>query len=107
MGAVYLAMSGHREMETLCVVKRLLPKLLSQPEHVRRFRREADLARRLGHSNLAHTHNVGEVEGEVFLVQEFVEGHDVSATCSTSSATRAGFCRSPSRSTSPARSPRA
>jgi serine/threonine protein kinase len=78
MGAVYLAMSGHREMETLCVVKRLLPKLLSQPEHVRRFRREADLARRLGHSNLAHTHNVGEVDGEVFLVQEFVEGHDVS-----------------------------
>ncbi len=79
MGAVYLAMSGHRDMETLCVVKRLLPKLLAQPEHVRRFRHEADLARRLGHSNLAHTHTVGEVEGEVFLVQEHVEGHDVSA----------------------------
>ncbi len=79
MGAVYLAMSGHREMETLCVVKRLLPALLSQPDHVRRFRREADLARRLVHSNLAHTHNIGEVDGEVFLVQEFVEGHDVSA----------------------------
>ena len=79
MGAVYLAMSGHRDMETLCVVKRLLPALLSQPDHVRRFRREADLARRLVHSNLAHTHNIGEVDGEVFLVQEFVEGHDVSA----------------------------
>ena len=79
MGAVYLAISGHREMETLCVVKRLLPALLSQPEHVLRFRHEADLARRLGHSNLAHTHTVGEVDGEVFLVQEFVEGHDVSA----------------------------
>jgi eukaryotic-like serine/threonine-protein kinase len=79
MGAVYLAMSGHREMETLCVVKRLLPALQSQPDHVLRFRREADLARRLVHGNLAHTHNIGEVEGEVFLVQEFVEGHDVSA----------------------------
>jgi serine/threonine-protein kinase len=79
MGAVYLAMSGHREMETLCVVKRLLPALLSQPEHVLRFRHEADLARQLVHSNLAHTHNIGEVEGEVFLVQEFVEGHDVSS----------------------------
>jgi serine/threonine protein kinase len=78
MGAVYLAMSGHRRMETLCVVKRLLPGLLSDPEHVRRFHHEADLARRLVHSNLAHTHNVGEVGGEVFLVQEFVEGHDVS-----------------------------
>jgi serine/threonine protein kinase len=79
MGAVYLAMSGHRELETLCVVKRLLPALLSQPDHVRNFRHEADLARQLVHSNLAHTHNIGEVEGEVFLVQEFVEGHDVSA----------------------------
>ena len=79
MGAVYLAMSGHREMETLCVVKRMLPALLSHPEHVRRFRHEADLARQLVHSNLAHTHNIGEVEGEVFLVQEFVEGNDVSA----------------------------
>lgn len=79
MGTVYLAMSGHREMETLCVVKRLLPALLSQPDHVLRFRHEADLARRLVHSNLAHTHNIGEVAGEVFLVQEFVEGHDVSA----------------------------
>ena len=79
MGAVYLAMSGHRELETLCVVKRLLPELVSQPDHVRNFRHEADLARQLVHSNLAHTHNIGEVEGEVFLVQEFVEGHDVSA----------------------------
>jgi eukaryotic-like serine/threonine-protein kinase len=79
MGAVYLAMSGHQEMETLCVVKRLRPELRADPEHVRRFRHEADLARRLVHSNLAHTHNIGEVAGEVFLVQEFVEGHDVSA----------------------------
>jgi serine/threonine protein kinase len=79
MGAVYLAMSGHQEMETLCVVKRLLPALRAQPEHVRRFRHEADLARRLVHGTLVHTHNVGEVAGEVFLVQEFVEGHDVSA----------------------------
>jgi serine/threonine protein kinase len=79
MGAVYLAMSGHRDLETLCVVKRLLPEFASQPEHVRRFRHEADLARRLVHSNLVNTHNIDEVDGEVFLVQEFVEGQDVSA----------------------------
>ncbi len=86
MGAVYLAMSGHRELETLCVVKRLLPALALQPDHVRHFRHEADLARQLVHSNLAHTHNIGEVEGEVFLVQEFVEGHDVSALLEKMSA---------------------
>lgn len=79
MSAVYLAMSGHRELETLCVVKRLLPALAAQPEHVRRFRHEADLARRLAHSNLVSTHNIGQIGGEVFLVQEFVEGQDVSA----------------------------
>ena len=86
MGAVHLAMSGHRELETLCVVKRMLPKLLSQPDHVNNFRHEADLARQLVHSNLAHTHNIGEVDGEVFLVQEFVEGHDVSALLEKMSA---------------------
>jgi len=79
MSTVYLAMSGHRELETMCVVKRLLPALAAQPEHLRRFRHEADLARRLSHSNLVNTHNIGEVEGEFFLVQEFVEGQDVSA----------------------------
>jgi eukaryotic-like serine/threonine-protein kinase len=79
MSTVYLAMSGHKQLETVCVVKRLLPALAAQPEHARRFHHEADLARRLVHSNLANTHNIGEVDGEVFLVQEFVEGQDVSA----------------------------
>lgn len=79
MSTVYLAMSGHHELETVCVVKRLLPALAVQAEHLRRFRHEADLARRLSHSNLVNTHNIGEVDGEVFLVQEFVEGQDVSA----------------------------
>jgi serine/threonine protein kinase len=78
MSTVYLAMSGHHELETVCVVKRLLPALAAEPEHLRRFRHEADLARRLSHSNLVNTHNIGEVDGEVFLVQEFVEGQDVS-----------------------------
>ncbi len=78
MSTVYLAMSGHRELETVCVVKRLLPALAVEPEHLRRFRHEADLARRLSHSNLVNTHNIGDVDGEVFLVQEFVEGQDVS-----------------------------
>ena len=78
MGQVYLAMSGHQGLETLCVVKRLLPSLTTQPEYVRRFRHEVDLARRLTHGNLAHTHHVGEEGGEVFLVQQFVEGHDLS-----------------------------
>jgi hypothetical protein len=78
MSEVYLAMSGHYEFETVCVVKRLMPALAAQAEHARRFRHEADLARRLSHSNLVSTHNIGEVDGEVFLVQEFVEGQDVS-----------------------------
>jgi serine/threonine protein kinase len=86
MGEVFLAISGHRELETLCVVKRLLPALASQPEHVRRFRHEADLARRLVHSNLVHTHNIDEVDGEFFLVQEFVEGRDLSALIEEMSA---------------------
>jgi len=79
MGAVYLGCRATVRWKPCCVVKRLLPALLSQPEAtICNFRHEADLGARLVHGNRA-TRTILEVDGEVFLVQEFVEGHDVSA----------------------------
>jgi serine/threonine-protein kinase len=77
MGQVFLAITGQPEEETLCVVKRLLPELRRDPEFLARFADEANLARRLSHSNLVATYATGQIEGEPFLAQEYVEGHDL------------------------------
>jgi eukaryotic-like serine/threonine-protein kinase len=79
MGQIHLALAGQRGLETVCVIKRLRSELRLRAADIESFRHEADLARRLVHSNLVHTHAVDEVKGEVFLVQEYVEGQDVSA----------------------------
>lgn len=79
MGTVSLAVSGAIGLETFCVIKRLLPELRLDRTAVERFRHEADVARRLVHGNLVQTHAVEEADGEVFLVQEFVDGRDLSA----------------------------
>jgi serine/threonine protein kinase len=81
MGQVSLAITGARGMETLCVVKRILPRLRAEPELVGRFRDEAELSRRLSHPNLVQTQAVGQIDGEPFIAQEFVEGHDLSEVC--------------------------
>jgi hypothetical protein len=77
MGEVFLAMSGLPGLETLCVIKRILQERRGDAEFLRRFRHEADIARRLVHGNIAQTHAVGEISGEPFIAQEFVDGHDL------------------------------
>lgn len=77
MGNVTLAVSGQRGAERLCVVKRLLPPHRNNPEFLRRFRDEAELARRLSHGNLVETLSLGQVAGEPYIAQAFVEGHDL------------------------------
>jgi tetratricopeptide (TPR) repeat protein len=77
MGEVFLAMSGPPGLETLCVIKRILQERRSDAEFLRRFHHEADMARRLVHGNIVQTHAVGDIEGEPFIAQEFVDGHDL------------------------------
>jgi tetratricopeptide (TPR) repeat protein len=77
MGEVLLAMSGPPGLETLCVIKRILQERRSDAEFLRRFHHEADIARRLVHGNIVQTHAVGDIEGEPFIAQEFVDGHDL------------------------------
>jgi serine/threonine-protein kinase len=77
MGEVFLAMSGPPGLETLCVVKRILQERRGDADFLRRFRHEADIARRLVHGSIVQTHAVGEIDGEPFIAQEFVDGHDL------------------------------
>ena len=68
------------------VVRRPPSDLRSDPEFLSRFRRAAHLSRRLAHESLMAVHDVGEVDGEPYLAEEFFEGHDlaeVSQRCVT------------------------
>jgi serine/threonine-protein kinase len=72
MGIVYLA---HDESLRRSVALKLLPPSLTrQEERYRRFLREARTAASVTHPNLATIYDVGEVEGNVFIAMERVEG---------------------------------
>lgn len=55
-----------------------------------RFRREVRLARRISHSHVARTHDLGEHGGHLFLTMEYVEGEDLQSLLSRERALGAG-----------------
>jgi serine/threonine protein kinase len=80
MGEVYLA--KHRRAdggEDVCVVKKLLPKLLGDREYVTRFIDEARVVVTLDQKNIAETFDVGKVHGEIYLAMEYIAGLDLRA----------------------------
>jgi eukaryotic-like serine/threonine-protein kinase len=81
MGDVYLALTGKPGLEKPCVVKRLAQH--STPEDVERFRREANLARKLSHGAIAQTLAVDEIDGELVIAQEFLHGCSLSSLLAT------------------------
>jgi tRNA A-37 threonylcarbamoyl transferase component Bud32/Flp pilus assembly protein TadD len=72
-GRVDLALKGSPEMAKVCVVKRMQTDDRS-PELSARFRREAEIALGLAHGAIAQTVGVEEIDGELCLLQEFVDG---------------------------------
>jgi eukaryotic-like serine/threonine-protein kinase len=61
----------------LLVIKRIVPALAGQAQSVVRFLDEARIAATLHHANIVQAHEVDVVDGEVFLVMEFLHGQDV------------------------------
>lgn len=58
------------------VALKVLPALLGavRPDAIARFRREAELAASLKHSNIIAVHDFGEVDGTLFYAMELIEG---------------------------------
>jgi serine/threonine protein kinase len=76
MGTVYKAL--HTKLERFVAIK-FLPKGWAADERaVSRFEREMVAVGRLSHPNIVQAHDAREVDGERFLVMEFVEGVDFS-----------------------------
>lgn len=76
MGTVYRARD--RELDEVVALK-LLKREFASTGMVERFRREVKLARRVTHSNVARTYDIGEHEGDRFLTMEFIAGETLAA----------------------------
>ena len=74
MGAVYLAQDTILERVAL---KMLTSSVGITPSVLHRFEREARLAAQLSHPNVAQVFSFGEVNGQPYIVMEFVDGEDL------------------------------
>ncbi len=76
MGEVYLA--EHQMLQKFVAIKTARSTLRDQDEIRRRFLKEARLAARVDHPNVITIHDIGESNGLLYIVMQFVQGQDLS-----------------------------
>ncbi|MDP9151189.1 MAG: serine/threonine protein kinase [Myxococcota bacterium] len=89
MGNVEVALEhGPGGLERIVALKRLLPESASDARRKEMFLREAHLASLIAHRNVVHTFAYGELDGELFLTMEYVEGEPLSRVLAVSDEVR-------------------
>jgi serine/threonine-protein kinase len=80
MGTIEVALERNASgaFSRVVALKRMHPHARER-RHVEMFLREARLAAALAHPNVVHAFDFGEIEGELFLAMEYVEGETLSA----------------------------
>jgi serine/threonine-protein kinase len=78
MGQVFKAQ--HRRMKRLVAIKMLPPAMTKDAQALARFEREVEAAAKLRHPNIVAADDAGQANGVHFLVMEYVDGKDLSAT---------------------------
>ncbi len=76
MGEVYLAEDLNLGRQV--AIKVLSHELTGNPDHLRRFEREARAASALNHPNILTVYEIGEADGAHFIATEFIEGESLS-----------------------------
>src|SRR5438874_1263570 len=81
MGEVFLAqdLTLHRKV----VIKKISSKIATDERAKRRLIREARAASALDHPNICTIYEVGEVDGEAFIVMQYVDGEVLSSYVQT------------------------
>jgi serine/threonine-protein kinase len=75
MAEVFLArMTGAGGFAKLLVIKRILPHLRDDPEFHEMFLNEGRIAARLSHPNVCHVYELDEVDGDMYLAMEYLDG---------------------------------
>jgi serine/threonine protein kinase len=74
-------------------IKVLPPAVASDAEAVARLKREARTAAQLYHANVATIHSIEEHEGQLFIVEEFVEGEQLTKLIARGAMPEAEICR--------------
>ena len=74
MGEVYLAQ--HPRLPRRDALKVLSASVCAESEYCERFKREADIAATLWHPHIVEVHDRGEVDGQLWISIDYVEGTD-------------------------------
>lgn len=74
MGEVYLAQ--HPRLPRRDALKVLSAEVCSESEYRQRFNREADMAATLWHPHIVEVHDRGDVDGQLWISMDYVEGTD-------------------------------
>jgi serine/threonine protein kinase len=75
MGEIFLArLEGAAGFEKLFVVKRILPHLADDMRFRQMLIAEARLASKLSHANICQVYELGETDGQLYIVMEYLEG---------------------------------
>lgn len=66
-----------RNLDRPVAIKRIRPEIRGNQEILARFRREARISAALLHQNLAHVYDYKEVDGEAYIIMEYIDGFDL------------------------------
>jgi len=75
MGEVYRA--DDMVLGQAVALKFLPPEATDNPRALERFRNEVKIARQVSHPNVCRVYDLGEIDGQLFLSMEYVDGEDL------------------------------
>jgi eukaryotic-like serine/threonine-protein kinase len=76
-GFAKVFLASDRMLDGTCAVKVLSPAVAHDEAHLKRFRREVTLARRISHKNVCKLYDVGQAGSLAFLTMECVDGQSL------------------------------